>query len=95
MQFPFELRHVQSQSVLSPSSQEIMAETEEHASRRDHRPDKPPDDDPDPAEEKVIECVALFYEKGKTKLDYIRKEKFRASVPTNINNLNRLKTIVR
>ena len=28
----------------------------------------------------LIQCVVLFYEKGKCKLDYIRKEKFRASI---------------
>ena len=31
--------------------------------------------------ESIIECVAIFYEKGKCKLDYTRKERFRASIP--------------
>ena len=36
----------------------------------------------------------LFYEKGKCKLDYIRKEKFRASIEKNVSNLKALKNVV-
>lgn len=49
----------------------------------------------DKEEEKIIECVALFYEKGKTKLEYVRKEKFRASIPVSITSLTKLKNLVR
>ena len=26
--------------------------------------------------ESIIECIAIFYQMGKTKLDYVRKEKY-------------------
>lgn len=45
--------------------------------------------------ESIIECVAIFYQKGKTKLDYVRKERYRASIPTGIKSLTKLKSIVR
>ena len=40
----------------------------------------------------LIQCVAFFYEKGKCKLDHIRKGKFRASsIERNVSNLRTLK----
>ena len=36
----------------------------------------------------------LFYEQGKCKLDYIRKEKFRASAERNVSNLKTLKNVI-
>ena len=27
--------------------------------------------------ESIIECIAIFYQMGKTKLDYVRKERYR------------------
>ena len=45
--------------------------------------------------ESIIECIAIFYQKGKTKLDYSRKERYRAKIPTGIKSLMKLKTIVR
>lgn len=45
--------------------------------------------------ESIIECIAIFYQKGKTKLDYVRKERYRARIPTGIKSLTKLKSIVR
>ena len=45
--------------------------------------------------ESVVECIVIFYQKGKSKLDYVRKERFRASIPSEITNLTKLKSIVR
>ena len=36
----------------------------------------------------------IFYEKRKWKLDYIRKEKFRANIERNASNLKTLKNVV-
>ncbi|CAB4036067.1 Hypothetical predicted protein, partial [Paramuricea clavata] len=44
--------------------------------------------------ESIIECIAIFYQKGKTKLDYVRKERYRARIPTGIKSLTKLKSIV-
>ena len=41
----------------------------------------------------LIQCVAFFYEKGKCKLDHIRKEKFRASSIE--RNMSTLRTLTR
>lgn len=43
----------------------------------------------------LIECVAIFYAEGKSKLEYTRKEKFRVRIPRNLRNLVKLKTLVR
>ncbi len=43
----------------------------------------------------LIECVAIFYAEGKSKLEYTRKEKFRLRIPRNLRNLVKLKTLVR
>ena len=45
--------------------------------------------------DKIIECVALFYERGMTKLQYSRKEKFHCKVPGNISRVKQLKSYVR
>ena len=45
--------------------------------------------------ESIIECIAIFYQKAKTKLDYVRKERYRARIPTGIKSLTKLKSIVR
>ena len=42
----------------------------------------------------LIQCVVFFYEKGKCKLDYIRKEKFCASAERNVSNLKTLKNVI-
>ena len=36
----------------------------------------------------------FFYKKGKCKLDYIKKEKFRASTEMNVSNLKTLKNVI-
>ena len=41
-----------------------------------------------------IQCVVFCYKKGKYKLDYIRKEKFRASIERNVSNLKTLKNLI-
>ena len=42
----------------------------------------------------LIQCITFFYEKGKYKLDYIRKEKFRGSIEKNVSNLKTLKNVI-
>ena len=43
----------------------------------------------------LIQYVVFFYEKGKYKIDYIRKEKFRASIERNVSHLKTLKNVIR
>ena len=42
----------------------------------------------------MIQCIVFFYEKGKYRPDYIRKEKFRASMERNVPNLKTLKNVI-
>ena len=42
----------------------------------------------------LIQCVIFFYEKGKCKLDYIRREKFRASIERHVSNLKTLENVM-
>ena len=43
----------------------------------------------------VINCVALYYTKGASGTNYIKKEKFRAEIPREETNLRTLKNIFR
>lgn len=43
----------------------------------------------------IVNCVALFYEKGKSGSSFLRKEKFRAQLPRKVNSLKTLKETVR
>lgn len=43
----------------------------------------------------VINCVALYYTKGASGTNYIKKEKFRAEIPRDETNLRTLKNIIR
>ena len=45
--------------------------------------------------EDVINCVALYYEKGSSGTNYIRKEKFRAALPRDTKSLKKLRETVR
>ena len=42
----------------------------------------------------IIECVVFFYEKAKSKFEYIRKEKFCACVAKDISSLKVLKNTI-
>ena len=39
----------------------------------------------------IISCVALYYNKGASGTNYMKKEKFRASIPQEVTSLKRLK----
>ena len=43
----------------------------------------------------ILNCVALFYEQGKSGSSFLRKEKFRAQLRRNVNTLKTLKETVR
>ena len=43
----------------------------------------------------VISCVALFYEKGKSRNSFLRKEKFRAQLPWKKKTLKSVRETVR
>ena len=43
----------------------------------------------------VISCVALFYEKGKSRNSFLRKEKFRAQFPRKEKTLKSVRETVR
>ena len=43
----------------------------------------------------VISCVALFYEKGKSKHSFLRKEKFRAQLPRKEKTLKSVRETVK
>ena len=45
--------------------------------------------------EDVIQCVTLHYEKGSSGTSYIRKEKFRATIPRSAKSLRKVREIVR
>lgn len=43
----------------------------------------------------IVNCVALFYEQGKSGSSFLRKEKFRAQLRRKVNSLKTLKETVR
>ena len=43
----------------------------------------------------IINCVSIFYEKGKSGGSFLRKERFRAEVPRNRKTLKEFCDIVR
>lgn len=43
----------------------------------------------------IISCVALYYNKGSSGTNYVKKEKFRASIPQEDTSLKRLKDLIR
>ena len=43
----------------------------------------------------IINCVSIFYEKGMSGSSFLRKEKFRAEIKSDVNTVKALKQIVR
>jgi hypothetical protein len=43
----------------------------------------------------VINCVSIFYEKGASGNSFLRKEKFRAEITSDVSTVKALKQIVR
>ena len=43
----------------------------------------------------IISCVSLYYNKGASGTNYIKEEKFRASIPQEVTSLKRLKDLIR
>ena len=43
----------------------------------------------------IVNCVALFYEQGKSGSSFLRKEKFRAQLRRKVNSLKTLKKTAR
>ena len=52
-------------------------------------------DDQVDKKEDIINCVALYYEKGSSGINYLRKEKFRAALPRNAKSVKKVRETVR
>ena len=52
-------------------------------------------DSDDPEVQDIISCVDLFYEKGKSRSSFLRKEKFWAQLPRKVKSLKTVKETVR
>ena len=46
------------------------------------------------ADERIINCVSFFHQRGKSRNEFLRKEKFRARMPKGLKSLKKLKDIV-
>ena len=46
------------------------------------------------ADECIIDCESFFHQRGKSRNEFLRKEKFRARMPNRLKSLKKLKEIV-